>query len=465
MMMKRMRMSRRPATQTTRSQHSNCPTPLDRRKCAAMFRTGAQMAILIVLAGLFLLREAHWWPMNAVDEAFADHIALAERRATDWARQRGWAPPTRTMPVVLVAIDENSLADHPWPWNPLDFSLFLRAAQTFRPDVVVIDEVLDWDHTNLPASERQKLPQYERMLRDTLLRTPKVLLGQRLGWPDDPDVVPPLHEAPFFRRVTGNLLEVPEWTAIEAQPKEEFRLSSAVGFTNLPQGLPSTTKVPLVLRYQGQIVPSLVLQAAILWHKLSADEIEVVLGSHVALGPKRRIPIDKRGQMRLNFGAEALRIGYDELLLAAEQVAAKQKPKIPVERLAGSIALLSRTDPASRTLPVTLRGRVSPGEILATAIATIQGGVYPSLAPRWFNFALIGVAALAGLMIPRWKRTTVALGAFAVLLLYLLTAVAVMHLEGICLPLVLPVGLLLFIVLYRAATPNSVWRLRRPVIL
>jgi hypothetical protein len=178
-----------------------------------MFRTGAQMAILIVIAGLCLWHAASHWPVNAIDDAFTDHVAFADRLLKP---KLGRASENKA-PVVLIAIDDPTLATHPWPWSPLDFSLFLRAVQPFKPGVVAIEDILDWNHSNLPPSERQKLPQYERMLRDSLLRTPKVLLGQRLGWPEDPDAIPPVEATPILRRVTGRMREIPEGTVIAEQ--------------------------------------------------------------------------------------------------------------------------------------------------------------------------------------------------------------------------------------------------------
>lgn len=430
-----------------------------------MFRTGAQMALLILLAGFCLWREAVRWPVKAADEAFTDHIALLDRGLAGQLRARGWGGAESQAPIVLVGIDESSLASHPWPWTPLDFSLFLRAVQPFKPGVVAIEEVLDWNHSNLPQAERQKLPQYERMLRDSLLRTPKVLLGQRLGWPEDPDAVPPVQETPLVRRIRGNLREIPEGTVIAAQAKEEFRLSSAVGYTNLAQGLPSTTTAPLVLRYQGEIVPTFILQAVLLWQKLTLDDVEVVLGSHVVIGDKLRIPIDQRGEMRVNLAPAPTRIGYDSLVLAAEQVAAKQKPGVPVERIAGNIALLARTDTGSQTLPMALRKTASPGEIFAAAIATIQTGAFLHEPGWWFSPALIVIATVASFWIPRMRKKRVALSCAGILVLYLIAAFAAFHFLRVCLPIVLPLGILLFLALYRAATPNSVWKLRRPIIL
>lgn len=425
-----------------------------------MFRTGAQMAILIVIAGLCLWHAASHWPINAADDAFTDHLALAD----SFLKPKLGRTPAAA-PVVLIAIDDPSLAGHPWPWSPLDFSLFLRAIEPFKPGVVAIEEILDWNHTNLPANERQKLPQYERMLRDSLLRTPKVLLGQRLGWPEDPDALPPIEATPILRHVSGRLREIPEGTVIADQAKEEFRLSSTVGYTNLAQGLPSTTTIPLVLRYQGEIVPSFVLQAILLWQRLTPDDAQVVLGSHIDLAGKLRIPIDDRGEMRLNFAAQPTRIGYDSLLLAAEKTAAKLPPTAPVDRIAGEVTLLARTDPGSQTLPMALGKKASPGEVFAYAIATIQSGAFLHDPPRWFSAALVAIAAVIGFWIPRLRKARVALTCALVFLAYLLAALAAFEFLSLCLPIILPAGLLLFIALYRAATPNSVWNLRRPIIL
>ncbi len=119
-----------------------------------------------------------------------------------------------------------------------------------------IGEILEWDHANLAQSERQKLPQYERILGDSLLRAPKVLLAADLGWPEDPETIPPIGEAPLLRNVRGDLRAVPEWTVIEHEPKEELRLASTIGFTNIPESAHTVSSVPLVLRYQGRVVPT-----------------------------------------------------------------------------------------------------------------------------------------------------------------------------------------------------------------
>src|SRR5829696_8696226 len=128
-----------------------------------MFRTGAQLMILVLLAGLGLLLESRREPLASWDNNFADFLAINSRRAVKQA------------PLTLVEINDSSLANHPWPWTPLDFSLFFQAALPFKPEVIAIDEVLDWNRLAIPDDQRQKLPQYEKILRENLLRVPKLL--------------------------------------------------------------------------------------------------------------------------------------------------------------------------------------------------------------------------------------------------------------------------------------------------
>ena len=114
--------------------------------------------------------------------------------------------------------------------------------------------------------------------------------------------------------------------------------------------------------------------------------------------------------MRVNFGALRTRIAFDDLLLSAEQIEAKQKPLAPMERINNGIALLARTDEPSRTLRLAMGRKGSEGELFSAAIATIQEQVFIGRVPIWFDFSLIGAVSLLSLRVPRWKKSTVAAG-------------------------------------------------------
>jgi hypothetical protein len=429
-----------------------------------MFRTGAQMSLLVLLAGCLLFWLSRSGPVRYFDDAAGSRIAQVQGWGEELASQQKWLHRPPPVPVTLVAADDACIANHPWPWSPLEYSLFVQAALPFQPEVLAIEEILEWDRANLAPGDRQKLPQYEKILRDSLLRAPKVVLAADLGWPEDPNTIPPAREAPILRNVRGDLRAIPEWTVIEREPKEELRLAANIGFTNLLESAHTVRSVPLMLRYQGRVVPSMPLQAIILWQKLSADDVHVVLGSEITLG-QFHIPIDAHGEMRVNFGTPHTVMTFDDLLLAAEQTAAKQKVTAPVERLQGGVALLARTDKSAPHLALGHGRAGTAGELYAAAIATIQAQSYLHRVPVWVDWGLIGCAVLVAAWVPRWKKQKVALRSFIAFAAYLITAFVLFWTNRLVLPMALPLGLALFIALYRVATPDSVWNLSRPVIL
>jgi len=416
-----------------------------------MSRTGAQLAILTLLVGLFLMRESRLPPLDALEESYADFLAMNSRRSE--------APAA----VTLVGINEGSLKDHPWPWSPLDFALFFQSANNLRPEIVATDAVLSWDERAMKPATQTKYAQYGKILREHLLRAPKVLLGGELGYPEDPDQPALTETVPVLRHVKGELSAVPDYLSIEAQTAEDYRLSSVTGFTNLSGASNWHRSVPLLLRYRGQVVPSFVLQAVLLWERLSLEDVSVELGAYVALGDRVQIPIDAAGRMRVDFGVPRGRCGFDDLVLAAAQVEAKSETHIPVETFTGKLLLLSRVDSASRKLRLAAGRAGSPGELLAAAIATVQSRTFIRRAPAWVEFAVLGTAMLVSLWLPRWPKRRVVFLTLVALLGYGLVALWVFGAELIWLPITAPVGLALFLALYRLAIRGTEGELHKPV--
>ncbi len=417
-----------------------------------MFRTGAQFMFLVLLAGLALMHGSRQEPLAAWDNAFADFLAMHSRR--------GAAPA----PVTLVAIDDSTLAFKPWPWTPMDFAVFFQATLPLKPEVFACDEVLDWSRFGLPDEEQRRLPGYEKVLRDKILSAPKVLLGSELGFPEDPTVIPPLQEVPSLRNVKGAAGGIPEFSLIERQPTENFRLSSTVGFINLPVVYERHNAVPLVLRYRGQVVPAFVLQAVMLWLQLTPDDVTVELGSHILLGKTLRIPIDTAGRLRVDFGAPRGQFSYGELILASQQAENGSQPLVPLDRLKGGIVLLARTDTPARTVPLAAGRKGSPGELFAAAIATIQNQSFIRRAPLWAEGVVIAVFMLLSYRVPRLKKWCAPLIGSVALVVYAMAAMAVFSRWLVCLPATIPLGAVLVFVLLRVVTPDAAGRPKRPVI-
>jgi len=412
-----------------------------------------QMMILVLLAGLVLMRESRQEPLAGWDDRWVDFLATTSRMAQPEA------------PVTLVAIDEGSLQEHPWPWSPLDFSLFFQAVIPTNPAVLAVDEVLDWDRFLLPDAQMKKLPQYEKILLDQIHRAPRMLLGSLLGFPDDPQVAPPWQEVPLLRQVQGDLRELPEFPIVERQPTEEYRLAATIGFTNLPPTQERYNSVPLLFRQNGQVVPSFPLQAMMMWSRLTPDEVSVVLGSHIDLSHKRRIPIDARGRMRVDFAAPRGQVSFDDLLFASEQAAAGRPPVVNLSRLKGRIVLLSRTDSKAQTVPLAARRHGSPGELFAAAIATMQTHSFIRRAPVWAESTILLVLAALAFLVPRWSKWGTAGAGFFALVVYGLISMAVFHHHLIWLPGVLALGCVACFVLFRFVASDHVPKPKKPVIL
>ncbi len=405
-----------------------------------MPRACAHFVVLVLLVGLFLMRESQREPLARVDEAFAD---LLGRNSTK---------DQKSAPLTLVAIDESCLKDHPLPWTPLDFALFLQSANNFKPAAVAIDEILDWENVAAKQGGRSKIPQYRKILRESLLKTPKILLASQLGIPEDAQTIPPLEEVPLIHSVAGSAAQIPEFTAIHAQAEEELRLSASTGFINVSAG--PQHSVPLLWRYRGQVVPSFVLQAVIMWEQVTANEVSVQIGSAIKVGPHLSIPINQRGEMRVNFAVARTRISFEDLVLASAQVDSKIPVTVPREYLDGRLLLLARTDPGAKSLSLATGLPGSSGELFAAGIATIQNRAFIQRVSHWFDAVLIAVTALAGFFAPRWSRGAVVFWAAVSLVAYTMAALSLFEATHVWLPLVLPAGLAAFMACYRQISPE-----------
>lgn len=399
----------------------------------------------VLLLGLFLMSQAKQAPVAQMDGSFVDWVAANSSR------------PAPAPHVVLVEINDNSLgADHPWPWSPLEFALFMRSVLPFGPTVIAVEPVLNWEDSSAKGPVLLKQQQYQKILHDYILQAPKIVLGSQLGFPDDPEMAPPLQQAPVLRNVKGDAKDIPEFTLIDKQPADDLRLSPATGFVNtLPEGGIAHT-LPLVFRYHGQIVPSLALQTAILWFKLTPDDVTVQPGAFITLGTAAKVPIDSAGRMRVDFNSPITRFGYDDLLLAVDQQQDKQHPSaISLGTLKGSAVVLARTDRDTRTLTFPNESKGSAGELCARAVSTIQNKEFVRRVPYVFDFILIAVAMVVSCFFHRLRKRTVAFFSLATLICYLFTAMSIYGLALIWLPFALPLGLLLLVNFFSLFTPRA----------
>ncbi|HWB61191.1 MAG TPA: CHASE2 domain-containing protein [Chthoniobacteraceae bacterium] len=421
-----------------------------------MQKTAAFLMVSVLLLGLFLMRESRQGAGARLETEYADWIA------TNSSQTPEAASPAHVAHITLVEINDSSLSsEHAWPWSPLEYAVFLRTALPFKPEVVAIEPALNWKETRVRGSDAQKMEQYRAALREYILQTPKLVLGAELDTPEDEETVPPLQPAPLLpaRNIKGDKHRVPMFQEIAAQAEEDFRLSASTGFTNLPQDQGDIIhRAPLLFNYQGEIVPSFALQTLMQWFKVTPDDVQVDLGSHIALGKAATIPIDEEGTMEIDFGSRFARVGEDDLMLAvseqqeqpgqdakARTSSATDAAKGATDALKGSIVLLARTDSGARTFTVPSLAKESRGEICAAALATVLDRAYGRRAPAAFDFAVIAAMMAASCFFHRFAKRAFALASFLGLLFYVFLCMSVQALWLVRLPFIVPLGLLLLV--------------------
>ena len=402
-----------------------------------MHRSLPQLMFTVLALGMLLLRETRMQPLAGIEETFIN-----------WLAANSSGEHTRT-PVTLIEINDDSLLYYPWPWTPLNYAGFLDGALQFRARVAAIEPVLAWDEKNLTPEQSLEQPQYEKLLHNRILQTPKLELGALLGYPEDPDVLPPLQPLPLLRNVRGATDAVPEYTVIESEPGEDIRLTAALGFANVPPTETVTQHAPLVFRYRGQMVPSFALQAMMLWFGVLPEEVDVNLGSAIRLGKKLTIPINAAGAMLVDWKQPYDRAGFDDLALAVEQLEQKHLPVIDPGKLKDRLLILARTDTKSKTLLLPTGGMGSTGELIAAAMATAEANAFATPAGWMGRGVVLALGMTLGWAISVRRKLWTAPAAFGFAAGYLLLCLAVFEATRVALPLTPMLGLTAFVGLYR----------------
>ena len=318
--------------------------------------------------------------------------------------------------------------------SPLEFALFLQSVLEFQPTVVAFENILKW-------REREK--EQEQVLIDQAMRVPRLLLGAELTTTPDPDAPGP--EIPGFTQVTGKRGDLVEFSGIGRQPNEELRLIATAGFVNLPADIADDIHVPLLFRYRGEVIPSFAFEAILLWLRVTPGEVAIDLDSHISLPQGRKIPIRSDGTLLIsrNAAKKARRIALSDLLVAAQQRDAGQKKNTEMDSMRDQI-VLART-PANP---------LSPPDVFAATIATIQVNAYIHRVSWIFDFVILSLAAF---VVGQWRnlsRVDLVLGAIAFTAAYCLAALAIVSRWLVWLPGVLPLGAVWLLVLISILIPH-----------
>ena len=373
------------------------------------------LAIVVVLVALLLARDPY---VEKADAFFLDWLLRNTPASGDHVPltvvEIGEEPVVETQPNQKAPSNPPGSRSSAALVSPLEFALFFQAILEFKPTVVAVEPLLKW---------REKDKDQEQVFLDQAMRVPKLLLSAELTSTPDPDAPPT--EIPGFVRVSGRRGDLPTFTGIERQPDEDLRLISLLGYVNLPDQ--TATRVPLLFNYRGEVIPAFALQAFLTWARIPMSEVQIEVGSHIALPGGRKIPINWDGSLTVNPNSSKLgrRFGLNELLLLAQQ---RQKES-SLQSLHDDL-ILARTP--SNVL--------APADVFAATIATLQSNHFVRRVSVLFDCAAVLLIALLGSRAVRASRVDVVLGLIAFTAAYCLIAFTLIARYTIWVPGLVPLG-------------------------
>src|SRR5436309_6095079 len=371
------------------------------------------LAIGVVLAALLLARDPY---VEKADAFFLDWLLRNTPASGDHVPltvvEIGEEPVVEKQPNQKASGNPPGSRESAGPVSALEFALFFQAILDFKPMMVAVEPLLKW---------RERDKDQEQIFLDQAMRVPKLLLSAELTSTPDPDAPPT--EIPGFVHVSGRRGDLPTFTGIQRQPDEDLRLISSLGYVNLPDE--TGMRVPLLFNYRGEVIPAFALQAFLTWARIPMSEVQIEIGSHIALPGGRTIPIDWEGSLTVNPNASKLgrRFSLNELLLLAQQ----RQQNSPLQTLHDEL-ILARTP----TNPL------APPDVFAATIATLQSNHFARRVSVIFDCVVILLIAILGSRAVRASRVDLLLGLIAFTAAYCLIAFMIISRYAIWIPGLIP---------------------------
>jgi adenylate cyclase len=376
-----------------------------------------------------IFRQIWWAPLVCFGLAAAlnesDTIRQFEWKTLDWrTRYRAdfQPPPDPRLRLVLFDDDtEENLVAWPAPrqWHGQLIELVsLAGARVLTMDVFIVSE-RDPDSDN--AMARGVMGARERGL--------EVVTGAVRDFPVEPQ--PPLDTGITqpIRQVEGDtsrFVQAPYATL----PIPVLRAASQYGHVDMPktgdervvslEGIPRYP--PLVVKIGDAFFPSLSLATVMRYYGLSADDVRVKSGDGVYLKLKdrtRRIPIDERGCILLNFRYEALdadsvfpTLGYRKLVLGLNAKYVTPDPAVPAPPdLKDAIVMVGLFETGNSDAAPSPRAEFSPLPLVhLNVINNILAEDYAFKVPAWWIWSAAIALGYAGLLVMADRSVLTLLG-------------------------------------------------------
>ena len=317
--------------------------------------------------------------------------------------------------VIVIDLDDESIARFgQWPWPRYRLAHLLQKVSELGARSIALDMILaEPDRTspvrvqeeaerylgykieigNLPAEYKN----YDDYLARTLTQGPFVLgyefLFRRNGDEKGDNRLHPLRVVVVQQRGLPAAGEFFEASGVVGNLEPFARAVSSSGFLNAtPDRDGILRRLPLLIRYKGELFPSLSLAAFMRFKATSSIQLLATrAGSIVVLVGDRSIPIDRQGNVLIDFRA---RTGPIPRFSAADLL----EGRIPGSAIAGKIALVgSSAAGLDKTYQIPGNPVFSHVGIHAHMLEDLLTGEFPQRDQR-FLFWEAGVSLLLGLL-------------------------------------------------------------------
>lgn len=353
---------------------------------------GVLLATLLGCGGLYLWDPL---PLQIVRNATFDQFQRLQPRLY------------RDAPVRIIAIDDDSLNRlGQWPWPRTRIAELLTLLQAAEPAAIAVDIIFaEKDRTSpqamldfwqLSAEKRQllgKLPDHDAVLAEAVRHSTAVLGFALSAAPSAPASAPPAIKARYVQIGPSPLPALPLFQgALSALPILETAAAGNGALTFIADADGVIRKVPLLLRYQNSLVPSLTAESLRLAQKADNYTLRSQAEGLAEIGIGGiRVPTTAGGETWIHYSQPDSR-----RYIPAWQVLAG---RIDSSQLRGNILLIGASAQGLMDLRFSPLGGIIPGiEVHAQALEQILGGIF-LIRPDWAIAWEMLVIVLGGLLI------------------------------------------------------------------
>ena len=204
--------------------------------------------------------------------------------------------------VVLIDIDERSLQEYgQWPWSRNILSELFYKLSDGGAGIIGLDIVFAEEDRTSPHRYQKNLPNYDSLLAKTFMQTP-IVGGYIFTFEETKEENTPMVPAIFLEKgMKKETILQPKGVVLNIEVLQDAMYSSGF-FNNTPDEGGIIRNVPLLMKYDGVLYPSLVLEMIRIYS--GANRVEVLgdeAGARSVEFGKYKIPLDKVGRLSVNF--------------------------------------------------------------------------------------------------------------------------------------------------------------------